>query len=101
MNTRRIALVFHDLCTNAAKYGALTRDTGSVELTWTMDKTNVVFGWKERGGPIVSGPPLSTGFGSQLVRATVEQSLSGTLNYDWGLEGAVVTFEISLSNLNA
>jgi two-component sensor histidine kinase len=99
--TNGIALVLHELATNAAKYGALTRESGSVEITWTVDATDLMLNWKERGGPIVSGVPLSTGFGSQLMRATVEQALSGTLRHVWALEGVEVAMKIPLERLKA
>lgn len=94
-----IALVLHELATNAAKYGALTRESGRVEITWTVDATNVTLNWREQGGPIVNGTPLSAGFGSLLVRETVERSLSGTLRHVWALEGVEVTLQLPLEKL--
>jgi two-component sensor histidine kinase len=94
-----IALVLHELATNAAKYGALTRENGSVEITWTVDATNVTLNWRERGGPIVNGTPLSAGFGSLLVRETVERALSGTLRHNWALEGVEVAVQLPLEKL--
>ena len=95
-----IALVLHQRATNAAKYGALTRESGRVEITWTVDATNVTLNWREpQGGPIVNGTPLSAGFGSLLVRETVERSLSGTLRHVWALEGVEVTLQLPLEKL--
>ncbi|WP_157070270.1 GAF domain-containing protein [Aureimonas frigidaquae] len=64
------SLLLHELGTNALKYGALSNDTGQVELAWTIEDENgadsVVLRWRERGGPTVSAP-TRRGFGSRLV----------------------------------
>ena len=65
------SLAFHELATNAAKYGALSRPGGRVEVTWTLspatrDGRRVEIFWRERGGPAVR-PPKRRGFGSQLL----------------------------------
>jgi PAS domain S-box-containing protein len=70
-----LSLALHELCTNAAKYGALSTERGQVELKWAVgDQTPEMFEitWLEMGGPTVS-PPTRTGFGSRLIKA----SLSG------------------------
>lgn len=74
------ALVLHELGTNAAKYGALSTDTGAVEIHWTLVAqpehrlSRLDFVWRERGGPPVV-TPTRRGFGSRLI----ERSLAGTL----------------------
>jgi two-component sensor histidine kinase len=60
------ALLLHELCTNAAKYGALSGAEGGVLLTWRIQEKRVVLDWREQGGPKVT-PPLRSGFGSRLV----------------------------------
>ncbi|MDZ4371239.1 MAG: HWE histidine kinase domain-containing protein [Phenylobacterium sp.] len=84
-----MALVFHELATNAAKYGALSCEGGRVEVGWqvqpsaTAGADRLRLRWRERGGPPVS-PPTRRGFGSRLI----ERALSGDL------EGhAFMTFE--------
>ena len=70
-----LSLALHELCTNAAKYGALSAERGQVELKWAVgDEAPPMFEiiWREIGGPAVS-PPTRTGFGSRLIKA----SLSG------------------------
>jgi two-component sensor histidine kinase len=66
-----LALAFYELATNAAKYGALSRDEGSVALSWAIASTpearTVTVEWKERGGPPVS-LPIREGFGSRVIR---------------------------------
>jgi PAS domain S-box-containing protein len=68
-----LSLALHELCTNAAKYGALSTEAGRVELEWSVrDGTSPMFEiiWREIGGPAVA-PPTRTGFGSRLIKASV------------------------------
>lgn len=69
-----LALAVHELCTNALKYGALTRPAGWVELYWTVDALGpqvIHVTWKEHGGPAVV-PPSRVGFGTRLIRQAVQ-----------------------------
>ncbi len=100
-STNAIALVLHELATNAAKYGALSRDAGTVEIDWSTDATTLALKWTERGGPIVTGAPLAVGFGSRLVTDTVINNLGGTQWYDWRPEGVEVTLNMPLERLKA
>lgn len=99
--TNGIALVLHELATNAAKYGALSRETGTVQIDWATDATTLTLKWKERGGPIVTGTPLAVGFGSRLVTDTVARTLSGTQRHDWRPEGVEITLDVPLERLKA
>lgn len=75
-----LGLILHELVTNASKYGALSGDRGVVHLSWTIDRHGdgraVRLTWRENDGPPVK-PPARKGFGSQLIAATLEHSLSG------------------------
>ena len=62
-----MALAIHELATNAAKYGALSRATGRVEVGWSADDGVLDLHWKETGGPAVS-EPRGGGFGTELIR---------------------------------
>lgn len=62
-----IALAVHELATNAAKYGALSRAVGQVEVKWSADAGVLSLHWKETGGPPVS-EPIGRGFGTELIR---------------------------------
>jgi two-component sensor histidine kinase len=81
------ALAVHELATNAIKYGALSQPTGRVDVTWRVDigsdLPQLVFEWRERGGPSVK-PPQRKGFGSELLERTLAFELKGrtTLTYD-------------------
>lgn len=86
-----IALVIHELATNAVKYGALKTDTGRVNLSWHRREGFLVLNWRELGAEAVSEPKHS-GFGTKLVEAAVSQ-LRGTIENDWRPEGLSVVVE--------
>ncbi|GLK42403.1 MULTISPECIES: response regulator [Novosphingobium] len=62
----RFSLVFHELATNAHKYGAFSNAVGTVRLAWTVTSHVLAMEWSEHGGPPVS-PPERRGFGSTLI----------------------------------
>src|SRR5690606_25689994 len=70
-----LALVFHELATNSAKYGALSSETGRVELTSTDQGEHLQLHWVERGGPELHGTPATEGFGSRLVEMSIRGQL--------------------------
>ncbi len=61
-----VALALHELCTNAAKYGALSNDEGFVRISWRRTGRHIEFDWSEQGGPPVAAP-RDDGFGTRLV----------------------------------
>ena len=73
-----LALVFHELATNSAKYGALSAEDGHVELTLADSGDTVSLEWREYGGPQVTEAG-DDGFGSRLV----EMSVTGQLQGSW------------------
>lgn len=85
-----VALLFHELATNAAKYGALSVPDGRVALTTRRLGDRYVMTWQERGGPPVHGTPEGAGFGSSLLALSVEGQLGGVLNRTWAREGLEV-----------
>lgn len=92
-----IALILHELATNAAKYGALSSGNGRIELSWCIEPDGgLLMVWQERGGPAGRDkPPSRSGFGSRLIKASVERQLRGTLAYDWAASGLTVTMTIA------
>jgi two-component sensor histidine kinase len=96
-----IALVIHELATNAAKYGALKIDQGRVDIGWRNENGNVVLNWTERDGPAVAAPPAITGFGSVLAQRTITGQFGGTLDCDWRPAGLAVTITIPVEKLSA
>jgi PAS domain S-box-containing protein len=81
-----LALAVHELATNAAKHGALSVPSGSVEVTWESRDDQLELRWIERGGP-PSEPKAQLGFGMRVIKASVETQLSGTVEFDWGYDG--------------
>ena len=81
-----VALAVHELATNAAKYGALSTDTGHLRLVWTLDDEALVVDWIETGGP-PAREPKSLGFGLSIVRSSIEAQFRGGVLYDWRPEG--------------
>jgi two-component sensor histidine kinase len=79
-----LALVFHELSTNAAKYGALSVADGSVEVAWSItdgDSPGLELTWTERGGPKIDDLP-SRGFGSELIERGIRFELEGEAELD-------------------
>lgn len=70
-SAQRLSLLFHELCTNAAKYGALSRPTGHIDIAWKVSAPSglIELEWRETGGPSVAGP-ARTGFGTSLIKAS-------------------------------
>jgi PAS domain S-box-containing protein len=86
-----LGLVIHELATNAAKYGALSGEAGQVSIDWSMaagsEAPRLCINWRERGGPAVVGAPTRRGFGSTVMRASVERQLKGKVRLDWEPDG--------------
>ncbi|MBI1407212.1 MAG: PAS domain S-box protein [Caulobacter sp.] len=76
-----LTLAFHELATNALKYGALSAPDGEVAVTWSVtpgpDGDQVCIAWKETGGPPILDEPARKGFGSRVVRAAVSRERDG------------------------
>ena len=89
-----LALVFHELATNAAKYGALTTRSGTVRIV-VASADMVRINWSEVGGPAVTGP-AHEGFGSRLMELSAVRQLGGTIARNWDDSGLQVTLESPL-----
>ena len=97
--TTPIALVFHELATNAAKYGALASEGGAVDLTVRERKNDLRLVWREHGGKRPR-KPQKDGFGSRLVEMSVTGQLSGTWERRFEPEGLVVELTLSKEALS-
>ncbi|MEH3158894.1 MAG: PAS domain-containing protein [Sphingomonas taxi] len=95
-----LALLFHELATNATKYGALSSDGGRVEVTVTRHPDAATLCWIERGGPAVAAPEGAMGFGSQLIELSAVRQLGGSVTRDWRPEGLIVTIKVPLAAFN-
>jgi two-component sensor histidine kinase len=81
-----LSLTFHELATNAGKYGSLSLEAGTVDITWWVEGGLLHVIWAEKGGPPVTVPGRR-GFGGLLIAMNVEQELSGELQQFFGPEG--------------
>jgi two-component sensor histidine kinase len=90
-----VAMLLHELATNAAKHGALSAPAGRVALSWDFGHPAAEAGlrlrWAETDGPAVAGPPDRGGFGSRLLVSLTERQLGGRLALDWGPDGLRAT----------
>ncbi|MEY9185498.1 CheR family methyltransferase [Bradyrhizobium sp. USDA 313] len=93
------ALAIHELATNALKYGALSQPGGRVEITWRLDEIRepgeLVFEWRERGGPPVK-PPSRKGFGTELLERTLAFEFKGQTTMTFDPAGLECTIAIPL-----
>jgi len=94
-----LALVLHELATNAVKYGALSADRGRVRLSWILDAARLLLEWQESGGPPVATPPASEGFGTQIARMTVAGQLGGQIETLWESTGVRVRLALPIERL--
>ncbi len=87
-----LALLFQELATNAAKYGALHNETGHVHTSWQAEPSQghkqLRLHWKESGGPPLS-PPHRSGFGSLLVESELAKQLKGDVRIDYDPAGVI------------
>jgi two-component sensor histidine kinase/PAS domain-containing protein len=81
-----LSLALHELATNAAKYGALCRSEGRVELRWEVQGDRLNLSWQESGGPHVA-PPSRRGFGSRLIENALSHDLDGQTRLEFAPEG--------------
>lgn len=81
-----IGMAFHELATNAGKYGALSTETGEVFISWASRDGQLDLSWVEQGGPPVQ-PPSRSGFGTIVLETLVRMSLSGDVQCDFAPDG--------------
>jgi two-component sensor histidine kinase len=98
-----LSMILHEIATNAAKYGALSNDTGTVRLDWEIltenfsQKLRLV--WTEAGGPHVVAP-VQRGFGSRLIERSARDQLGGEATVDFLPRGVVCTVTCSLEDVS-
>lgn len=77
------ALLFHELTTNAVKYGALSASSGRVQVVWNKeDNGSLSLQWVEQDGPSIE-PPKRRGFGMRVIEEVVRRQLRGNVQFDW------------------
>ena len=92
-----VGLAIHELATNAAKYGALSCETGAVHVSWRVIDGEITLVWKETGGPAVT-PPKTKGFGTKIINSSVKNNGSSGVTFDWQPDGLCCTLVIPLSH---
>jgi PAS domain S-box-containing protein len=85
-SAQAIGLALHELATNAGKYGALSTDSGRVDIGWEADGDTFTMNWTEREGPPVSAPK-QRGFGTTVMEAMVARSVDGAVDLHYPPKG--------------
>jgi len=88
-----LGMALHELCTNAAKYGALARPEGSITIEWSVlphapGGATFALEWTERGGPPVEVPEKKS-FGTRFIDESIRHELRGAAEFDFKPEGLV------------
>jgi two-component sensor histidine kinase len=96
-----LAMVIHELATNSLKYGSLSAEEGTLDVSTRSSGDELSLIWMERGGPAVSTPPEVEGFGSKLMQRSVSRQLGGSIEHDWNDEGLVVTIQLNREKLSS
>jgi PAS domain S-box-containing protein len=100
-SAQTLGLVIHELMTNAAKYGALSRAEGRVYVRWSIDcAERLTFEWREEGGPTVF-EPTKKGFGTGLIERMLKSDFQAELSEQFAPEGFRFSFEAPLDRVRA
>ena len=95
-------MALHELCTNAAKYGALLKSEGTVSIVWQVTgngaETRLQLLWTEKGGPTVT-PPMRKGFGSRLIEKALAMELNGEVHINYEPSGVVCIIDAPLPKI--
>ncbi len=93
-----LGMGFHELATNAAKYGALSNNTGTIAVSWALepDGKSLKLTWQERGGPAITAPERR-GFGLRLIEHGLGRELGGMVRLDFQPEGLVCEWIMKLN----
>jgi len=97
-SAQAIGLAVHELTTNAGKYGALSKDTGRLDIGWATDGDIFAMSWAEHDGPPVSAPKRR-GFGTIVMETMVERSVGGRVDLDYASSG--LTWRLTCPAANA
>jgi PAS domain S-box-containing protein len=92
--TQAVAMVLHELVTNAAKYGALSSPSGSVAVQWEAPDGSLSIAWRETGGPPVAPSAPQSGYGTSLIRDLIPHELGGKVDLVMAPEGVRCTIVI-------
>src|SRR6202049_1692700 len=95
-----LSMIVHEIATNAAKYGALSNDTGTIRLDWEVSENagrKLRLVWAEAGGPHVVAP-VQRGFGSRLIERSARDQIGGEATVDFLPRGVVYTVTCPLED---
>jgi two-component sensor histidine kinase len=95
-----MTLMLNELCTNAAKYGALSREGGAVSLAWTKEGDAIAFRWIEKGGPAVVVSDRRS-LGSKLIEEALPRQLGGRAKLSFPAAGVEFEFVVPTKDLEA
>ena len=96
-----MAMVLHELATNAVKHGALSRTGGRLDMSWRLDSDGgLQVRWDETGGPEIREAPEQLGFGSTLIETMVRAQLGGHVEHVWRKEGLLCEFAVAPDRLS-
>ena len=97
-----MGIVFHELATNAFKYGAFSNGSGTVSVSWKIESSQsgkrLLLHWREKDGPEVT-PPTRKGFGSQVMERGLAHELHGEVHVNYASTGVVCTMNVPLPNV--
>jgi PAS domain S-box-containing protein len=96
-SAQAVGLALHELTTNAGKYGALSKDTGQLEIGWWTEGETFTMSWAERDGPQVP-LPRRRGFGSVVMQEMAERSVNGKVDLQYAPSG--VTWRLTCPAAN-
>ena len=95
--TLALGIAFHELATNAVKYGAFSNDAGAILLEWMIEPTpagdRLILHWQEKDGPSVA-PPTKKGFGSRVIERGLAHELEGAVSLEYRADGVDCTINI-------
>ena len=92
-----MALLFHELATNAAKYGALSAPTGQLSIYWSLSGSRLNLQWSESGGPVVADSS-HRGFGMRLLSRALDQ-FSGAVEISFASSGLVCKMSVTVPEI--
>ena len=94
-----LALIMHELATNAAKYGALASESGRLAIEWSISDEILTLVWRETGCSLQGDEAPSAGFGTSLIDRTTQIQFAGSFERLWLSEGVLCTITIPLQKL--
>jgi two-component sensor histidine kinase len=95
-----LSLLFNELCTNATKYGALSKEGGVVAVSWTAADQSLLMHWSESGGPPVVEPKVKS-FGTRLIESGIPRQFGGTGVLGFAPSGVTFKLAVPLARLQS